>query len=205
MTEYHRIKTEPKFDNLEEFNLIVYRIYPSLIPKGEELHIYFTEILKNGQQENKIKFLRLAEEALTQLSKMRGPVETFSEVLRSIVEDKGIYEYQYGIFFMLYAQFQQKHKIEDDREEQKQTTEKMQELLEGNQTMFKNYKRGDREMKVPLPIYIRNAIAHHGTNKANTFTPQELKASIDFLRESISEGKTKARSTGSQHSGDRLN
>ena len=193
MTEYYSIKTEPKFDNLEKFNLIVYKIHPSLIPKGTEYRIYFTEILKNGQQGSKIKFLELAEEALTQLSKMRGPVETFSEVLRSIVEDKGIYEYQYGVFFMLYAQFQQKYEIEDDQKEQIQTAQKMEELLEDNQSMFKSYKRDDRRIKVPLPIYIRNAIAHHGTNKANTFTPQELKASIDFLRESINKGKTESK------------
>ena len=48
---------------------------------------------------------------------MQGPVETFSEILRSIVEDKEIYEYQYGVFFMLYAQFQQKYEIEDDLEQ----------------------------------------------------------------------------------------
>ena len=190
MTEYYRIETKPKFDNLEKFNLIVYKIHPSSIPKGTKYHIYLAEILKNGQQGSKIKFLKLAEQALTQLYKMRGPVETFSEVLRSIVEDKGIYEYQYGVFFMLYAQFQQKYEIEDDQKEQRQTAQKMEELLEDNQSMFKSYKRDDRRIKVPLPIYIRNAIAHHGTNKANTFTPQELKASIDFLRESINKGKT---------------
>ena len=193
MTEYYRIETKPKFDNLEKFNLIVYKIHPSSIPKGTKYHIYLAEILKNGQQGSKIKFLKLAEQALTQLYKMRGPVETFSEVLRSIVEDKGIYEYQYGVFFMLYAQFQQKYEIEDDQKEQRQTAQKMEELLEDNQSMFKSYKRDDRRIKVPLPIYIRNAIAHHGTNKANTFTPQELKASIDFLRESINKGKTESK------------
>ena len=193
MTEYYRIETKPKFDNLEKFNLIVYKIHPSSIPKGTKYHIYLAEILKNGQQGSKIKFLKLAEQALTQLYKMRGPVETFSEVLRSIVEDKGIYEYQYGVFFMLYAQFQQKYEIEDDQKEQKQTAKKMEELLEDDQSMFKSYKRDDRRIKVPLPIYIRNAIAHHGTNKANTFTPQELKVSIDFLRESINKGKTESK------------
>ena len=193
MTEYYRIETKPKFDNLEKFNLIVYKIHPSSIPKGTKYHIYLAEILKNGQQGSKIKFLKLAEQALTQLYKMRGPVETFSEVLRSIVEDKGIYEYQYGVFFMLYAQFQQKYEIEDDQKEQRQTAQKMEELLEDNQSMFKSYKRDDGRIKVPLPIYIRNAIAHHGTNKANTFTPQELKASIDFLRESINKGKTESK------------
>ncbi len=189
MAEYYPIKTKPKYDNLEKFNLIVYSIYPSLIPKGKNFHIYFAEIPKNGQQKSKIKFLKLAEKALTQLSKMQGPVETFSEILRSIVEDKEIYEYQYGVFFMLYAQFQQKYEIEDDREH-KQTAKKMEELLEDDQGMLKIYKRGSTMRKDPLPIYIRNAIAHYGTNKENTFTSQELKASIDFLRKSVNKDKT---------------
>ena len=193
MTEYYQIKIKPKFDNLEKFNLILYNIHPSSIPKGTEYHIYLAEIPKNGQQGSKIKFLELAERALTQLYKMRGPVETFSEVLRSIVEDKGIYEYEYGVFFMLYAQFQQKYEIEDDQKEQKQTAKKMEELLEDNQSMFKSYERSGKTIKVPLPIYIRNAIAHHGTNKANTFTPQELKASIGFLREAINKNKTESK------------
>ena len=192
MAEYYQIKIEPKYGTFEKFNLIVYNIYPRLVPKSKKYHIYLAEIPKNGQQKSKIKFLELAEEALTQLYKMQGPVETFSEILRSIVEDKEIYEYQYGVFFMLYAQFQQKYEIEDDLE-QKQTAKKMKELLEDDQSMLKNYKRGSIMREELLPIYIRNAIAHHGTNKENTFTSQELKASIDFLRKSINKDKTESK------------
>ena len=151
---------------------------------GTKYHIYLTEIAKDGQQARKIKFLKLAEKALTQLSKMRGPVESFSEILRSIVEDKGIFEYQYGVFFMLYAQFQRKYKIEDDQE-QFQTAKKMKELIADNDAMLRNYDRNGKKRRDPLPIYIRNAIVHHGTNQENTFTPQELRTAIEFLRKSL--------------------
>ena len=69
----------------------------------------------------------------------------------------------------------------------------MKELLEDDQSMLKNYKRGSIMREELLPIYIRNAIAHHGTNKENTFTSQELKASIDFLRKSINKDKTESK------------
>ena len=118
--------------------------------------------MKDGREQEKIKFLELAEKALTQLSRMGGEVTTFSEVLRSIVEDSGIYEYQYGVFFMLYAQFQQAYGIEDNNE-QVMTTKKMLELIGDDNTLLKTYRREDKNQNMPLPVYIRNSIAHQGT------------------------------------------
>ena len=182
--EEFKLQIKPKYEHLEKLNAINYRLCPSSIPKGTTYHLYLTMIRKDGREKDKIKFLELAEKALTQLYRMQGPVKTFSEVLRSIVEDKGIYEYEYGIFFMLYAQFQRKYEIEDDGE-QLQTLKKMRELIGNNQTMLKNYKRGDRITKDPLPVYIRNSIAHHGTNRTNPFTAEELERAIQFLREEV--------------------
>ena len=184
MSNYSRIRSNPKIVKAEDLGKIIYHLHPSVVPTGKEYHVYLTEIQKDGQQHGKIKFLRLAERALTQLSRMKGPVQTFSEVLRSIAEDRGVYEYEFGVFFMLYAQFQRKFGI-DDNHEQVQTSEKMKELIAGNEVMLKSYHRDDQTRVDPLPIFIRNAIVHHGTNQKNTFTPHELSAAVRFLRSSL--------------------
>ena len=184
MSKFQRIEIKPKIIRADNLERIIYHLHPSVIPTGREYHIYLTEIPKDSQQQGKIKFLRLAERALTQLSRMNGPVETFSEILRSIVEDKGVYEYEFGIFFVLYAQFQRKYGIDDDQE-QMQTADKMRELISDNETMLKNYARNGQTRVDPLPIFIRNSIVHHGTNQKNTFTPLELRRSIQFLRSSL--------------------
>ena len=88
---------------MKNAKLMVYHLHPAFVQEGEKWHAYMVEIVKDGREREKIKFLELAEKALTQLSRMGGEVTTFSEVLRSIVEDSGIYEYQYGVFFMLRA------------------------------------------------------------------------------------------------------
>ena len=184
MRKFRKLSIEPKLIHLKNTKLMVYHLHPAFVPEGEKWHAYLVEIVKDSREQEKIKFLELAEKALTQLSRMGGEVTTFSEVLRSIVEDSGIYEYQYGVFFMLYAQFQQAYGIEDNNE-QVMTTKKMLELIGDDNTLLKTYRREDKNQNMPLPVYIRNSIAHQGTNMENTFEPEELRTALEFLRKCL--------------------
>ena len=121
---------------------------------------------------------------------MDGEVKTFSEVLRSIVEGSGIYEYEFGIFFMLYAQFQQEYGIEDTNE-QKKAEKKMLELIAGDNNLLKQYKRKGKDFIKPLPVYVRNAIVHQGTNMSNKCSPEELRTAMEFLRKCLPNSRHK--------------
>ncbi len=162
------------------------------MPEGKNFHPCAAIIKKDGNEQEKIKFLELAEEALMQLSKMDKPVTTFAQILRALVQDEDIYEYEFGVFFMLYAHFQRQYKIEDHKE-QKNTREKMLKIIElekedsmlSKKWMLKKYKRNGKELTEPLPVYIRNTIVHHGTNAGNQFTSEELGMAIYFLRQTL--------------------
>ena len=190
MRKFRKLSIKPKLKHLKNANLMVYLLHPAFVPEGEKWHAYMVEIVKDGREQEKIKFLELAEKALTQLSRIGGEVTTFAEVLRSIVEDSGIYEYQFGVFFMLYAQFQQAYGIKDNNE-QEMTTKKMLELIGDDNTLLKTYSREDKNQTMPLPVYIRNSIAHRGTNIENTFTPEELRTVLEFLRKCLSNRRHK--------------
>ena len=184
MRKFRKLRLKPKIVNSEKMDLLIYHLHPSVIPEDKEWYAYLVEIMKDGREREKIRFLELAEKALTQLSRMDGNVTTFAEILRSIVEDNGIYEYEFGVFFMLYAQFQQKYGIEDTSE-QAMTARKMLELIGNDSTLRKRYKRKDKYRTDALPVYIRNSIVHQGTNMDNKFTPQELKTAMEFLRKCL--------------------
>lgn len=187
-----------KYVHIPETNEIMYWLRSGLIPKGKNYHPCAAIIEKDGNEQEKIKFLKLAEEALMQLSKMDKPVTTFANLLRTIVQDEEIYPYEFGVFFILYAQFQYLFNIEDHKE-QKNTSEKLLKIIElededskySKKWMLKKYKRNGKELAepLPLPVYIRNAIVHHGTNASNQFSPEELQKAIYFLRQTLRNSK----------------
>ena len=192
MKKYWEPMPEGGYIPIPNSNEIMYWLRSGLIPEGKNFHPCAAIIKKDGNEQEKIKFLELAEEALMQLSKMDKPVTTFAQILRALVQDEDIYEYEFGVFFMLYAHFQRQYKIEDHKE-QKNTREKMLKIIElekedsmlSKKWMLKKYKRNGKELTEPLLVYIRNTIVHHGTNAGNQFTSEELGMAIYFLRQTL--------------------
>ena len=201
MKKYWEPVPEGRYVYMPDLNEIMYWMRSGLIPEGKNYIPCAAIIKKDGNEQEKIKFLKLAEEALMQLSKMDRPkwdrpVNTFAQILRAIVMDEGIYEYEFGVFFMLYAQFQRRYNIEDHKE-QKNTRKKMLKIIElededskfNKKWMLKKYKRNGKELTAPLPVYIRNAIVHQGTNASNQFAPEELEIAIYFLRQTLQDSR----------------
>ena len=184
MTRHTTIDTKDKCVIDEEYNAIVYWVHPNELPEGMSFPLSFAAILRDGREGDKLKFLELAEEALTQLYKMKGPVISFTEILCAIVEDRGIHEFEYGVFFLLYSRFQKEFEIADGGE-QPNTDGEMKALIGNCGKLLKRYKHKGEEREVSLPVYIRNAIVHYGTNPSNRFSAEELKAAIEFLRVQI--------------------
>ena len=197
MKKYWEPMPHGSYIDMPGTNEIMYWLRSGRIPEGKNYVPSVAIIKKDGNEQEKIKFLKLAEEALMQLSRMDRPkwdrpVTTFAHILRAIVMDEGIYEYEFGVFFMLYAQFQHQYNIEDHKE-QINTRKKMLKIIElededskfNKKWMLKKYKRNGKELTEPLPVYIRNAIVHQGTNASNQFAPEELEIAIYFLRQTL--------------------
>ena len=100
-------------------------------------------------------------------------------VLKSVIEGKGLYEYSIGEFFELYGRFEGKHGLKTGR----QTRDKMEALVDGEDEYLKRYKEHDKWNFVPLPYAVRNILGHAGNNP-NTLDPDghELRTSIELLR-----------------------
>ena len=192
MKKYWEPTPHGKYIDMLGTNEIMYWMRSGLIPEDKKYQPCAAIIKKDGNEQEKIKFLELAEEALMQLSKMDKPVTTFAHILRTIVQDENIYEYEFGIFFMLYAQFQHLFNIEDHKE-QINTRKKLLKIIDlededskfSKKWMLKKYKRNGKESTEPLPVYIRNVIVHYGTNASNQFSPEELENAIYFLRQTL--------------------
>ena len=101
------------------------------------------------------------------------------------------------------AQFQQAYEIEDNNE-QEVTTKKMLELIGDDNTLLKTYSREDKNQPMPLPVYIRNSIAHRGTNMENTFEPEELRTVLEFLRKCLTNRRHKGHCKFKKTSGDEI-
>lgn len=100
-------------------------------------------------------------------------------VLRAVIEEKGLYEYGIGEFFLLYGRFQQKH----DLTKGAQTREKMEQLIGGQSRYMKPYMERGRQLMYPLPYAVRNILSHVGNNPNRLDQDgHDLRAAIDLLK-----------------------
>ena len=102
----------------------------------------------------------------------------FPTVLASIIEGKGLYEYNIGEFFQLYGKFEELHQTQRTK-----TKTAMEALVNGDNRYLKLYREGSKCNPHPLPYAVRNILAHTGHNP-NTLDHEgkELKRSIELLR-----------------------
>ena len=98
-------------------------------------------------------------------------------VMKSIIEEKGIYEYNIGEFFLFYGRFEQRYGLSKG----KQTMEKMLELIGGEEKSLKVYVEHKKTLQYPLPYAVRNILSHIGNNP-NSLTAEELRDSVNLLK-----------------------
>ena len=150
---------------------------------GKYLEIQLVEIPRNGQQGGKLKLVRLCNDALYQAYKLDLPIAGVPRVLASMVQGNGVYLDSIGEFFELYGRFEQMLGLTDDYK-QEQVKDEMQSRLGDDAVQHsREYVRGGSTSLTPLPLYVRNVLAHQGTNSANSLRDGDVSTAIRLLKE----------------------
>ena len=153
-------------------------IAPKEVRSGDTIALRGAIIPKDGQQGGKLKFLQLVGPALTQLYKIKGPYEVFQDILASIAEGQDIKEFRIGVFFLLYERFNHQCRMEG-----KSLSGKMELLIdkEDNPKVLYRKRKVRAGKKEPLPIYVRNILAHLGSREEGC-TIEDVMTSIELLK-----------------------
>ena len=97
-------------------------------------------------------------------------------ILGSVIEEKGLYKYGIGEFFLLYGKFEQMYGVSN-----KDTRAKMLALGKSEEDFVKQVTVRGKPQSDPLPYAVKNIISHIGSS-TDTLSVRELRASIDLLR-----------------------
>ena len=143
----------------------------------KEFNVATVVIKRDWKIATKLAMVEDANNLITKAYMTDSLDAAFPLILTSVIEEKGLYEYSIGEFFLLYGRFEQKYNLSKG----KQTKEKMEELLNGEKNFMKEYTEHGKIDSVPLPYAVRNILSHIGKNP-NTVEVHELRASIDLLR-----------------------
>ena len=140
-------------------------------------------IPKDGQQGGKLNLVRLCNDALYQAYKLDLPIAGVPGVLSAMAQGKGLYWDSIGEFFQLYGQFEQKLGFTDGYK-QGQIEYEMQERLGDDAVQHsRKYVRDGIESLTPLPLYVRNILAHQGTNTVNCLADGDVHTAIRLLKD----------------------
>ena len=132
------------------------------------VEVQSVQILKDGQQDAKIKFIDLSNDMLYQAYKTGLPTAGLAGVLGSMVEGKGLYFDSIGEFFQFFDRFEQMLDLADSYNQRKIGHEMKARLGNDLDRLFREYFRDGSKSLMPLPLYVRNALAHQGTNPVNS-------------------------------------
>ena len=150
---------------------------------GKYLEIQLVEIPRNGQQGGKLKLVRLCNDALYQAYKLDLPIAGVPRALASMVQGNGVYLDSIGEFFELYGRFEQMLGLTDDYKQEQVKDEMRSRLGDDAVQHSREYVRGGSTSLTPLPLYVRNVLAHQGTNSANSLHDGDVSTAIRLLKE----------------------
>ena len=154
---------------------------------GKYLEIQLVEIPRDGQQGGKLKLVRLANETLNQAYKLNLPIAGVPRVLASMVQGRGLYLDSIGEFFQLYGRFEQMLGLTDDYKQERIKNEMRSRLGDNDSHQSREYVRGGTTSLTPLPLYVRNVLAHQGTNPANSLRDGDVSTAIRLLKDWLGE------------------
>lgn len=182
--------TSSDFGGSERLNTIKTAIGPQdprtgrmAMQVGKYLEIHLLEIPKDGQQGGKLKLVKIANALLYQAHKMQLPIAGVAGVLGSLVEERGLFLDSTSEFLRLYGRFEQMLGFADGYN-QKDIEREMQARLGDDLTQHsREYVRSGRKSRTPLPLYVRNVLAHQGTNPANGLGDGDLETAIRLLKD----------------------
>ena len=125
----------------------------------------------------KQEIVALFRDLLTKMDMIGAMDPSLARVLAALMEEKGLFEYNVGEFYLLYGKFEERYEVVKGAD----VRAKMMELLQGDRSCFKVYRDRGGERSGPLPYVVRNALSHIGNNPT-TVTRQELRQSVDLLK-----------------------
>ena len=151
---------------------------PHLVKGGDSVPTTGVALALDWKLVQKMEMVALARDFITTAYVCGALDPALPVVLKSVIEEKGLYEHGVGEFFLLYGKFEQKFGTQG-----KQTRLKMDDLVAGKTKYLKpTIDRGKQRMD-PLPHAVRNILAHAGSNP-NRLDQEgnDIRMSIDLLK-----------------------
>ena len=150
---------------------------------GQYMELELLEIPRDGQQGGKLKLVKLSNAVLHQAHKLKLPIAGVAGVLGSMILGRGFYLDSVGEFFQLYGRFEQMLGLTDEYRQPEIEREMRDRLGDEVAQHSREYERDGKKSSKPLPLYVRNTLAHSGTNPANVLGDGDLETSIRLLKD----------------------
>lgn len=164
----------------------VFAIAPRVVPPGTEVYMSGGVYPADDQIHKRKKLREICRDLLTQVYGIRGTNRAvITNILCATLKGDDVYKDTVLEFFQLYGKFQQKNRIVDT-DPQSVEHSKMTAILQktGDSASCRTYRRPGQpnDNKCPLPLYVRNILAHGGTNTLNKLADEDLLAAINLLK-----------------------
>lgn len=110
------------------------------------------------------------------------PIAGLAGELGSTVEGKGLYFDSIGEFFQLFGRFEQALGLADGYNQRKIEHEMKVRLENEFDQYSREYLRDGSKSLAPLPLYVRNVLAHQGTNPKNGLQDGDVRTAVRLLK-----------------------
>ena len=133
----------------------------------------------DGRLAHRLEMCDVAVALLTKFNQINELDHILPNLLADAINGRGTYKGSFGEFFELYGIFIGKYSLESQRT----IRNKMLELIGEHSGCTKVYIERGRKRDEPLPLAVRNTIAHP-EDKSNSLDPErkDLKKAIELLR-----------------------
>ena len=149
---------------------------PKEVPGGAEVAMQAVVIERDWKAAAKLEMVEDANNFLTKARQVDIFHPDLLGALRSVLEEEPLPMHSIGEFLILYGKFEQKYGLSTSKE----TKNKMEELMKGGEVHRKEYEEDGQNKSAPLPYFVRNTLAHIGTDK-NELPVKELNLAKEML------------------------
>ena len=114
---------------------------------------------------------------------MPGSYNAVIHVLTAVLVGKSAHAFSTE-FWRLYGQVEAKWNVSDtgsQRQMEAEMTNRLQAAEISREAGFRDYSREGVTRRVPLPVFVRNVLAHQGTNSKNHVSHEDINGAIHFL------------------------
>lgn len=159
-------------------------VVPRVVYVGETWETGMFTVPNDEHLDLRMELFERSRDVLTLACDIPGTTPILlAEVLARTVEGKDLYATGIGAFFFLYGRLEGALGLAD-KDSQKKMKDKMISLIKSDDgNVLRTYKKagGGTEQDVPLPLYVRNVLAHGGTNSLNSLKPTDVESAIKLL------------------------